>query len=82
MDSNNTSLEVLPHLPKHEFLHDQSNVIIMNFNLISSQRAQKKKQKKKKKKKKKTPQSVIMLQQNSLVIPDHTIVDSPSITKD
>lgn len=76
MDSNNTSLEVLPHLPKHEFLHDQSNVIIMNFNLISSQRAQKKKQKKK------TPQSVIMLQQNSLVIPDHTIVDSPSITKD
>lgn len=48
MDSNNTSLEVLPHLPKHEFLHDQSNVIIMNFNLISSQRAQKKKQKKKK----------------------------------
>lgn len=77
MDSNNTSLEVLPHLPKHEFLHDQSNVIIMNFNLISSQRAQKKKQKKKK-----TPQSVIMLQQNSLVIPDHTIVDSPSITKD
>ena len=52
MDSNNTSLEVLPHLPKHEFLHDQSNVIIMNFNLISSQRAQKKKQKKKKKKKK------------------------------
>lgn len=77
MDSNNTSLEVLPHLPKHEFLHDQSNVIIMNFNLISSQRAQKKK-----KQKKKTPQSVIMLQQNSLVIPDHTIVDSPSITKD
>ena len=77
MDSNNTSLEVLPHLPKHEFLHDQSNVIIMNFNLISSQRAQKKKQKKEK-----TPQSVIMLQQNSLVIPDHTIVDSPSITKD
>lgn len=77
MDSNNTSLEVLPHLPKHEFLHDQSNVIIMNFNLISNQRAQKKKQKKKK-----TPQSVIMLQQNSLVIPDHTIVDSPSITKD
>lgn len=77
MDSNNTSLEVLPHLPKHEFLHDQSNVIIMNFNLISSQRAQKKKQKKKR-----TPQSVIMLQQNSLVIPDHTIVDSPSITKD
>ena len=73
MDSNNTSLEVLPHLPKHEFLHDQSNVIIMNFNLISRQRAQKKK---------KTPQSVIMLQQNSLVIPDHTIVDSPSITKD
>ena len=53
MDSNNTSLEVLPHLPKHEFLHDQSNVIIMNFNLISSQRAQKKKQKKKKTKKKK-----------------------------
>ena len=53
MDSNNTSLEVLPHLPKHEFLHDQSNVIIMNFNLISSQRAQKKKQKKKKKAKKK-----------------------------
>lgn len=47
MDSNNTSLEVLPHLPKHEFLHDQSNVIIMNFNLISSQRAQKKKAKKK-----------------------------------
>lgn len=37
---------------------------------------------KKKAKKKKTPQSVIMLQQNSLVIPDHTIVDSPSITKD
>lgn len=47
MDSNNTSLEVLPHLPKHEFLHDQSNVIIMNFNLISSQRAQKKSKKKK-----------------------------------
>lgn len=42
MDSNNTSLEVLLHLPKHEFLHDQSNVITMNFNLISSQRAQKK----------------------------------------